>query len=66
MSSVRRVLTICVVEDAESVRMTIVENDRIGDSLVPVFGQSRDAIALPTPDPDQWRKDMATWIVEEL
>jgi 16S rRNA C1402 (ribose-2'-O) methylase RsmI len=66
MSSVRRVLTISVIENAESVRLVVVEQDRIGESLIPIFGQSRDAIALPSKDPDQWRRDMMTWALEEL
>ena len=66
MSSVRRVLTVSVVEDAESVRLVVVEQDRIGDSLIPIFGQSRDAIALPVKSPDQWRRDMLTWALEEM
>lgn len=66
MSSVRRVLTVSVIDDGESVRLVVVEEDRIGGSLVPVFGQSREALALPTKDPDQWRRDMVTWALEEL
>lgn len=66
MSSIRRVMTVSVIDDGETVRLAIVEEDRIGDSLVPVFGQSRDAISLPTKDRDQWRRDMVVWALEEL
>lgn len=66
MSSIRRVMTVSVIDDGETVRLAIVEEDRIGDSLVPVFGQSRDAISLPIKDRDQWRRDMVTWALEEL
>lgn len=66
MSSIRRVMTVSVIDDGETVRLAIVEEDRIGDSLVPVFGQSRDAISLPVKDRDQWRRDMVVWALEEL
>lgn len=66
MSNPKRILTVSVIDDGESVRLTVCQEDLIGQTLVAVFGQSRDAISLPVSDVDQWRRDMAVWLLEEL
>jgi hypothetical protein len=66
VSNPKRILTVSVIDDGDSVRLTVVQEDLIGQTLVAVFGQSRDAISLPVSDVDQWRRDMAVWLLEEL
>lgn len=66
MSNPKRILTVSVIDDGESVRLTVCQEDLIGQTLVAVFGQSRDAISLPVSDVEQWRRDMAVWLLEEL
>lgn len=66
MSNPKRIFNISIVDDGESVRMTVYQEDLIGQTLVAVFGQSRDALSLPVSDVEQWRRDMAVWLLEEL
>jgi hypothetical protein len=66
VSNPKRILTVSVIDDGESVRLTVCQEDLIGQTLVAVFGQSRDAISLPVSDVEQWRRDMAVWLLEEL
>jgi hypothetical protein len=62
----KRIMNISVIDDGESVRLTVTQEDLIGQTLVAVFGQSRDALSLPVPNVEQWRRDMVVWALEEL
>ena len=42
MSTPKRILTVSVIDDGESCRLTVCQEDLIGQTLVAVFGQSRD------------------------
>lgn len=66
MSDPKRIFNISIVDDGESVRMAVYQEDLIGQTLVTVFGQSRYALSLPVSDVEQWRRDMAVWLLEEL
>jgi hypothetical protein len=62
----KRIMNISVIDDGESVRLTVTQEDLIGQTLVAVFGQSRDALSLPVSNVEQWRRDMVVWALEEL
>ena len=66
MNTPKRILTVSVIDDGESCRLTVCQEDLIGQTLVAVFGQSREALSLPVSDVAQWRRDMAVWLLEEL
>lgn len=66
MSTPKRILTVSVIDDGESCHLTVCQEDLIGQTLVAVFGQSREALSLPVSDVAQWRRDMAVWLLEEL
>lgn len=62
----KRILQISVIDDGETVRLTIGQEDLIGQTYVAVFGQSRDAMSLPVEPVEQWRRDMIVWALEDL
>jgi hypothetical protein len=59
-------MLVSVVDDGESVRLTMSRQERIGDVWVTTFGQSKDALSLPNDDIEQWQRDMAVWLLENL
>lgn len=62
----KRVFSIHFVDDGETVQMTLLQEDRIGSTLVGIYGQSKDFLSLPVGDVDQWRRDMAVAALEAL
>lgn len=66
MDMPKRIFSIYFVDDGDTVQMTMMQEDRIGNTLVGVYGLSTDCLSLPQTDMDQWRRDMAVMALERL